>query len=146
MHTNTARALTHGPREGLFPWVQRLAVTRMSMCLLMRVAGAVVRAFKRRRGARNVIGTRPGESRWGSYDTHGPRAIMHHNDYGRAIFYRQFSPARRLSRYSTFKPSEIPRNSQPLLTQINAHPYLVYVARKQVISSCGGRGSSKVFL
>lgn len=111
----------------------------------MRVAGAVVRAFKRRRGARNVIGTRPGESRWGSYDTHGPRAIMHHNDYGRAIFYRQFSPARRLSRYSTFKPSEIPRNSQPLLTQINAHPYLVYVARKQVISSCGGRGSSKVF-
>lgn len=45
---------------------------------------AAVRAFRRRRGARNVIGTRPGESRWGSYDTHGPRPIMHHNDYGRA--------------------------------------------------------------
>lgn len=62
-------------RDVLFPWVQRLAVTRMSMCALMRLAGAVVRAFKRRRGARNVIGTRPGESRWGSYDTHGRRVV-----------------------------------------------------------------------
>lgn len=87
------RALTHSPRFGLFPWVQPLAVTRMSMCLLIRVYGGLVRAFKRRRGARNVTGMRPGESRWGSYDTHAVMPIMHSNDYGRAKqgFYRHYS-------------------------------------------------------